>query len=112
MKKNETKTSNQFSLDEISSQILNAISAEPFFNKETLHPRIRAILSAFIKVNNEPNPNKPLTDKDRLRYIKQINENKIDIAFWKRIVRNLDPENMETHYLTLDKARENGKLSQ
>lgn len=88
------------SVDILSQEITEMVLSETFLKKEVLQPRIRAILSAYIKKVDVPkNLHKPLKEGSVGKYVLTIRKKDLEISFWKGVIKKLVGENnMQHHY--------------
>ena len=93
IKKNEPA-----SFTEMSKLIVDAIQDEPFFNKETLIPKIKAIMSAFNLKLIQVKLDSVVTDTDKTRFLKELNKREFERRYWMNIVRKNMPDKI--NYIT------------
>lgn len=94
------------SFDEVSELIVNAIRDEPFFNKDVLIPKVRAILKGF-KVDFAAAAysaiEKPSQTAKRIREIERLNFEKV---FWREKLEDIiSKEKINEYYNDLDNER-------
>ena len=76
---------------------------EPLFNREKLIPKVKAILKAWINVQDMPtNYDEPKTESGKL--LKTVNQRGLEREFWRmKYIELIGEENMRKHYDELDK---------
>ena len=91
--------SKEIGTKELSEIICKAIEDEPYFTKEVLIPKIKALITAFrlrLSVTTYGAIEKP-TDKDKFRRANELMNREIN--FWKEQLRNtVGKENMQQFY--------------
>jgi hypothetical protein len=94
------------SYDNLSKLIISAIEDEQFFNKETLIPKVRAILSGFKANVNLSRYNKIESPTDAAKRLRSLEAKHMEATFWKDKVKALVGEKIEGYYYELDQLRE------
>ena len=89
------------SYKDLSELIITAIQEEQFFNKETLIPKVKAILTGFKMNINSTKYDGIETPSDAARRIRAIEEYEVVVNFWKCRMKELGA-NMSEQYLKLD----------
>jgi hypothetical protein len=99
--------------DDLSKLIIDAIQEEQFFNKETLIPKVKAILKGFRANVASANYNKIEKPSESARRLRTLEIRQMEINFWKSVVIKTDPENIEKYFSELDALYiENGFTNQ
>lgn len=92
--------------EDLAEILIKAIKDEPYFNSETLKPKIVALIKSFRITLSAQNFNKKETPS-RLAKLMRANELKNkECIFWRDKVKNMHPEKIETFYTELRSARE------
>ncbi len=87
---------------ELSRLIITAIEDEQFFRKDILIPKIKALMNGFqFNLNTQIYNEIEKPSESARRKIKLL-EREAENLFWKTIVRNIDAENINKHYLDCD----------
>jgi len=95
------------STKQLSEIIAKAINDEPFLNKETLIPKINALIKGFRLTLDISNYNKQLSEKDQVNLHMQLRIKDMETNFWKHRLQNtIGKENMQKYYDELDVFRE------
>lgn len=89
---------NKKSTDEIIEIIFSAIEAEPFFSREVLMPKIKAIITAFRLDLSSQNYNKILTPSEHARVIRALEISNNEKEFWKSKIKNHVDDNILSEY--------------
>jgi len=84
-----SKPKNNISFEELSELIVSAINDEPFFTKEVLIPKVRAILRGFNANINATHYNRIESPSDAARRLRSIEVNRIEKNFWKTKCQDL-----------------------
>lgn len=88
-----------YTIDELADLLTSQILQEQFISKESIRPKVKAFIKAFVNLKNMPqNYNKLVSktkDANRLRAVEKEHE---EAVYWKNLVRLIDPDNMQTHY--------------
>ena len=88
-----------YTIDELSEMIVDAILSEQFLNKAVLIPKVRALIKTMVDLKNVPKNYNSYTsisrEAKRLRTIEQRGK---EVKFWMNIVKELDVLNMEAYY--------------
>lgn len=110
--KNTLKMRN-YTIEELSEMIVEAILSEQFLNKQVLVPKVQALIKTMVDLKNVPKNYNSYTsisrEAKRLRTIEQRGK---ETKFWMNIVKGLDGNNMETYYKQQEEMLiENGFLS-
>lgn len=88
------------SYDEFSNLVIDCINDEPFFRKEVLIPKVRALLAGFNVNINTSNYNRKETKSDTAKRLRALEQKQQEIKFWLGIVRDLSTdEQMDKYYL-------------
>jgi hypothetical protein len=88
-------------LDDIIERLIEAILADNIFSKDKLRPRLRAILGAWIKIQDSPVAGRePKTPAEK--YIRTIEQKNLEQYFWrKQLEAKIGPQGMKAHYEAL-----------
>lgn len=89
------------SFKELSRLIIEAIEEEQFFNKETLIPKVKAILSGFKMNINATKYGKIESPSDAARRIRAIEQYEVTVNYWKNRCKDNVPD-MQPFYDKLD----------
>jgi hypothetical protein len=86
------------SLKELTAQdlaeiIYQTIEDQPNINRKILIPAITAVVKAFAKVNNVY-----VVEKNEDKRVRAANEANAKCIYWQRLVKELDPDNIEKYY--------------
>lgn len=89
--------------EDLSKLIIEAVEQENFFTKDVLVPKVKAILRGF-RVNLNSSKYKeidsPSESQKRIRALEKVDH---EMKFWRELVRNLDKDNIDSHYSNCDK---------
>ena len=98
---------NDISIHELAEQITQCILSETFLNKDTIKPRVKSILKAYIKKVDAPKHfKKAVTQTERERYTKTIHKERIEKEYWRGEVHRLSSEDtMKKYYAELDEFK-------
>lgn len=95
------------SLKELSKLIVEAIESEQFFNKETLIPKVKSIMSGFQLNMNFTRYNALKSPSKTAKLIKANQDANWEKVFWMRTVKELvGEEKIEDYYKMRDDLRE------
>jgi hypothetical protein len=88
-------------LDQIVERLIEAILADNIFSKDKLRPKLRAILGAWIKIQDSPVAGRePKTTTEK--YIKTIEQKSLEQLYWrKQLEKQIGTHNMDAHYKSL-----------
>lgn len=100
----------QSSFEELSKLIITAIESEQFFNKQTLIPKVKAILQGFKMDINASNYNKIDTPSETAKKIRMLEELDKTVSFWRLELKNI-VKDMSPYYNKLDTLRESWGFS-
>lgn len=88
---------------ELSEIIAKAINDEPFLNKQTLIPKINAIIRGFRITLDITNYNKNLTPTEQEKLIRRFRIKELENKFWKDKLREIvGEEKMKALYIEQD----------
>lgn len=89
-------------LDTITERIVDAILADHILQREKIIPRVRAIIQAWVKVNDRPTDyNTIKTDKALLQ--KTIEHRGVEKEFWRnKLKEKIGSDNMQPYYEELN----------
>lgn len=90
------------SFADLSKIIIDAIESEQFFNKETLIPKIKAILYGFKMNMGTSKYNKILNPSESAKMIRQLERMEVEVRYWKGVVQKLQPDESKNHFDKLD----------
>jgi hypothetical protein len=96
------KQKGNITFNDLSELIVKAINDEPFFNKETLIPKVRAIMKGFHLNMNPTNYNKIESPSESARRLRAIEVNYQEKLFWKTKCTELCKDNIKQLYAELD----------
>lgn len=94
------------SFEELSEIIVSAIREEPFFTKEVLIPKVKAIIRGFrinLSTAKYDAIEKPTDTARRLRELEKL---ELEKTFWQRKVKNLVGDKIDGYYHELDSVYE------
>lgn len=86
----------------LSKLIIDAIEQEQFFNKETLIPKVRAILKGFSVNINASKYNRIETPSDAARRLRSLEQKDIEVKYWHDLVKTRCPNEIQRFYDLLD----------
>lgn len=87
-------------LEELSQIIIECINNEPFFRKEILIPKVRALMVGFNINLNTSNYNRKENKSDAAKRLRALEQKQHEIKFWLDIVKGLsNEEQMNRYYL-------------
>lgn len=86
---------------ELSQLIITAIEQEQFFNKETLIPKIKALMNGFSLNINQTNYDRIKNPTDYNKAVRKIEILEQEKQYWKDIVNKIDGKNMPAYYAAL-----------
>ena len=88
-----------YTIEELSEMIVEAILSEQFLNKQVLVPKVQALIKTMVDLKNVPKNYNSYTsisrEAKRLRTIEQRGK---EVKFWMNIVKDLDANNMDNYY--------------
>jgi hypothetical protein len=95
-------------LDEIAERLVDAVLADHILQRDKLIPRVRAIIQAWVKVNDRPaDYNTIKTDKGILQ--KTIEQRGVEKEFWRNAMKeNFGADKMQIYYEHLNKILVDG----
>lgn len=99
------KLKNNISFNEVSQLIIESIEQEQFFNKETLVPKVKAILRGFnlnLSITNYDKVRSPSEIAKLIRSFERVDK---EMNYWKQLVRKLDPNNIQKYYTEVDSLK-------
>lgn len=100
MKTKETSTK------ELSEILVKAINDEPFFSKDVLIPKVKAIISGFRLRLASANYNKIKNPTETARLIRANELHNLEKEFWRQELKQIvGDENMKQFYKKLDEYR-------
>lgn len=86
--------------DDFSKLVIDCINDEPFFRKDVLIPKVRALMAGFNVNVNTANYNRKESKSDAAKRLRALEQKQHEIKFWLNIVRELSTdEEMEKYYL-------------
>lgn len=98
-----SKDTNTKDLSEI---IVKAIQEEPYFTKEVLVPKIKALITAFRLRLSTSNYEKILNPTETAKLIRANELHNLEKDFWKTELKEIvGQDNMQKYYLKLDEKR-------
>ena len=96
-------------LDDLSKLIIDCINEEPFFRKEVLIPKVRALMAGFRLNVNSTNYERIERKSEKERRLRTLEQREAQIVFWKDIVKKLSSsDEMECYYGQQEKMLING----
>lgn len=88
-----------YSIQQLAEIFVDAILSETFLNKETLTPRIEALIKRFVDLKNIPkNYNDYESKTDRARRVRTIEKRGEEVRFWREQVKILVGEDAIQEY--------------
>ncbi len=88
------------SFDDFSKIVIDCINDEPFFRKEILIPKVRALMAGFNVNVNTANYNKKETKSNTVKRLRALEQKNHEIKFWLSIVKEFSTEEqMKKYYL-------------
>ena len=98
--------SKETSTKELSEILVQAINDEPYFRKDVLIPKVRAIISGFRLRLATLNYNKLENPTETARLIRANELHNLEKDFWKQELKQIvGDENMKQYYDKLDQHR-------
>ena len=98
--------SKEISTKELSEIIVKAIQDEPYFTKDVLVPRIKALISGFRLNIDSLNYDKVYDDRGTAKLIRSNKLHNLEKDFWKQLLKSkVGSENMQQYYDLLDIER-------
>jgi hypothetical protein len=98
--------SKETSTKELAEILVQAIREEPYFNKEILIPKVRAIVSGFRLRLSSVNYNAIKDPSETAKLIRSIELHNLEKDFWKQELKKVvGNENMNNYYSKLDEQR-------
>ena len=95
--------SKETSTKELSEILVQAINDEPYFRKDVLIPKVRAIISGFRLRLATSNYNKLENPTETARLIRANELHNLEKDFWKQELKQIvGDENMKQYYDKLD----------
>lgn len=90
------------SIDELAEIVVTAIQEEPFFNKEVLIPKVRALIKGFRTQLKAAEYNKIKTPSQTAKLIRSNELQNIEKHFWKEELKKLvGDEEIKKYYSML-----------
>jgi len=90
-------------IDELAEIVVTAIQEEPFFNKEVLIPKVRALIKGFRTDLRSANYNKIKTPTETAKLIRSNELQYLEKNFWKEEMKKLvGDDGIKKYYQMLD----------
>ena len=90
---------NNYTIEELAEMLVDSILKEPFLNKETLVPVVKAQIKTMVDLKNIPKDyNKQVSPSKDAKRLRTIEQKDCEIQFWHNIVKGLAPEKMPEFY--------------
>ncbi|MES2004317.1 MAG: hypothetical protein V4450_07335 [Bacteroidota bacterium] len=88
-----------YTIDELADMMVDAVLSESILNKQTLVPKVRALIKTMVDLKNTPrNYDAKESKSTAARRLRTIEQKDAEIKFWLKIVRELDGDNIEKHF--------------
>ena len=86
------------SFDEFSRLLIELISDEPFFSKEILVPKVKALLRGFNVNLNTANYNRKVNHSKDAKRLRSLEQKQHEVKYWLDIVRALSTDEQMQQY--------------
>jgi len=99
-----------YTIEELSAMIVDTVLEEKILNRQTLLPRVQALVKTMVDLKNVPkNYNAYESKTTAARRLRTIEQKDCELKFWLALVKKMDPDNMEHYYKqSLDHLIEKG----
>lgn len=90
--------------DEFSKMLVDLINDEPFFQKDVLIPKVRALMAGFNVNVNTANYNRKEKPTDAAKRLRALEQRQHEVKFWLNIVRDMSTEEQMKKYYKQQEA--------